>query len=71
VQNRGAFVVNLWWDAGRSVVIDGRFSGVEKHANFLKFIFAGRGSVSLRTKCGDPSPSANAQGQDDNFSKDF
>jgi hypothetical protein len=39
-------VVDLWWDAGGSVVADGRFSGVEKHANFLKFIFAARGSVS-------------------------
>jgi hypothetical protein len=32
-------VVDLWLDAGGNVVAEGHFSGVEKYANFLKFIF--------------------------------
>jgi hypothetical protein len=33
----GFCVVNSWWDAGECVVAGGHFSGVEKHANFLRF----------------------------------
>jgi hypothetical protein len=36
----GVLVVNLWLDAGRNVVVSDHVSGVEKYANFLKFIFA-------------------------------
>jgi hypothetical protein len=37
---RGVLMVNLWWDAGENVAADSHFSGVEKHANFSRIIFA-------------------------------
>jgi len=37
---RGVLMVNLWWDAGENVAADSHFSGVEKHANFSRNIFA-------------------------------
>jgi hypothetical protein len=36
----GVSMVNWWLDAGENVAADSHISGVEKHANFARIIFA-------------------------------